>query len=379
MKLPVISAILLGSVCLATADTSAAPALQDGSPPTTAEPVLFIRTANGKPEGRLLFQPKRLLRAYAFNPDREFPVTDFILDGRKITHAGHEPIPHWTEHDFVSPEKTDTHEQPHADGKRYILYGGHRLFADRQIHFDYETDEPWRGPIPRDQSANLPRLHRKIRNHEPIVLTILGDSISQGCDSTAWSNVPPKLPPYRDLLARAIRQASGASVTLRNLAVGGKATPWGVEQTGAVARTKPDLLVIAFGMNDSSARRPDKTFVRNITAIMDGVRTDCPDTEFLLVSGMTPNPFWAHSHPEYLETYHKSLQKLAGPHVAVGDVRTTWLHVLERKGFFDLTGNGINHPNDYGHRLYANVLARTILGPREPTFGERGQSQGAQW
>jgi lysophospholipase L1-like esterase len=194
------------------------------------------------------------------------------------------------------------------------------------------------------------------------VLTILGDSISQGCDATAWSNVPPMLPPYRDLLAQAIRQASGANVALRNLAVGGTGASWGVKQTGAVAKTKPDLLVIAFGMNDSSARRPDKTFIQDIQAIMDGVRTDSPDTEFLLVSGMTPNPHWAHSHLEYLETYHKGLLKLAAPHVAVGDVRSTWLYILDRKSFFDLTGNGINHPNDYGHRLYANVLARTTLG-----------------
>ena len=26
----------------------------------------------------------------------------------------------------------------------------------------------------------------------------------------------------------------------------------------------------------------------------------------------------------------------------------------------DLSGNGLNHPHDYGHRIYADVILRTI-------------------
>jgi hypothetical protein len=28
----------------------------------------------------------------------------------------------------------------------------------------------------------------------------------------------------------------------------------------------------------------------------------------------------------------------------------------------DISGNGLNHPNDYGHRIYADVILKTI-GP----------------
>jgi hypothetical protein len=28
---------------------------------------------------------------------------------------------------------------------------------------------------------------------------------------------------------------------------------------------------------------------------------------------------------------------------------------------FDLTGNGLNHPNDFGHRLYAQGVLELIL------------------
>jgi hypothetical protein len=34
--------------------------------------------------------------------------------------------------------------------------------------------------------------------------------------------------------------------------------------------------------------------------------------------------------------------------------------VVSKKSFMDITGNGVNHPNDYGHRLYAMVLAATL-------------------
>ena len=39
----------------------------------------------------------------------------------------------------------------------------------------------------------------------------------------------------------------------------------------------------------------------------------------------------------------------------------TWEKLLTRKNFADLSGNNVNHPNDFGHRLYAEVLF-TIFG-----------------
>jgi hypothetical protein len=46
--------------------------------------------------------------------------------------------------------------------------------------------------------------------------------------------------------------------------------------------------------------------------------------------------------------------------VAVADVTALWMAVVSKKSFMDITGNGVNHPNDYGHRLYAMVLAATL-------------------
>ena len=52
----------------------------------------------------------------------------------------------------------------------------------------------------------------------------------------------------------------------------------------------------------------------------------------------------------------------AAPDTALADVQTVWRKFLQRKSFYDLTGNGVNHPNDYGHRIYASVIPEVLTG-----------------
>ena len=37
--------------------------------------------------------------------------------------------------------------------------------------------------------------------------------------------------------------------------------------------------------------------------------------------------------------------------------------MLERKNYLDLSGNGVNHPNDFLHRIYA-MRVLEVLAPR---------------
>ena len=38
-----------------------------------------------------------------------------------------------------------------------------------------------------------------------------------------------------------------------------------------------------------------------------------------------------------------------------------WRDLLKTKKFLDLTGNGVNHPNDFGQRLYAQVILDMLI------------------
>ena len=39
-----------------------------------------------------------------------------------------------------------------------------------------------------------------------------------------------------------------------------------------------------------------------------------------------------------------------------------WTKAVARKEPHDLSGNGLNHPNDFGHRLYAQLILAAIAG-----------------
>jgi len=45
--------------------------------------------------------------------------------------------------------------------------------------------------------------------------------------------------------------------------------------------------------------------------------------------------------------------------------------VMKRKRPYDLTGNGINHPNDFGHSLYSQAILSLLV---EKFPGEDGSS-----
>jgi hypothetical protein len=38
-----------------------------------------------------------------------------------------------------------------------------------------------------------------------------------------------------------------------------------------------------------------------------------------------------------------------------------WAEIFRYKKDWDMTGNGVNHPNDFGHRIYAEVLSTLLI------------------
>ena len=52
--------------------------------------------------------------------------------------------------------------------------------------------------------------------------------------------------------------------------------------------------------------------------------------------------------------------------VALADMTSMWTEMLKYKKDSDLTGNGVNHPNDFGHRVYAQVLSSLLIDDPKP-------------
>jgi acyl-CoA thioesterase-1 len=334
----------------------------ESSPVQRREPLLLVREGSA-PEGRLLYPPTRLLRVRLVDELFEFPREHFHYRDHKIWADEKAGAPFLDSARLLLDEKTENAIEWYRDGKRYLHVGGGRYFMGLQIVVDYETEESWDGPVPEGRAGQPSRFLDRVRAGEPVTIAILGDSISIGGDASGFVGVPPYQPPYGELFAQRLRERTGAPIRWHNFAKGGMTAAWGLEQVERVAASKPDLVIIAFGMNDGSERKPEDKFRTEMAGIVGGIR-ERVETEFVIVSGMDPHPDWHIAEPKRRENFHQILREMADATTRFCDVRSVWNHLEKRKGFLSITGNGINHPNDYGHRIYADCLEACLLGTK---------------
>jgi lysophospholipase L1-like esterase len=192
---------------------------------------------------------------------------------------------------------------------------------------------------------------------------LCGDSISAGANASLLTKAPPGCPDYGKLTSLALEHHFGSKVTFINHAVGGWTSGNGLQQAKEqhIGKAKPDLVIIAFGMNDVFQRNV-AAYEANIRGLMEAIRADAPDAEFILVASMLGNAEWG-MPMEQFPMYRDALAKLCGPGVVLADMTSIWDALLKRKRFYDLTGNGVNHPNDFGHCVYAQSLLALLVEP----------------
>ncbi|WP_353195541.1 SGNH/GDSL hydrolase family protein, partial [Parapedobacter defluvii] len=187
-----------------------------------------------------------------------------------------------------------------------------------------------------------------------------GNSIETGANSSGVQHVPPFMPNWTELFIYRLRQHFGGKISYSNQAVGGKTAAWGVEEVDSrVSAQHPDLVVIGFGMNDGTFKVAPEEFVGQIKAIMDHVSRDNPTCEFIVITPMLANPT-AIQHQVQL-AYRNPLLALSKRGVAVADMTYWHQWLLTHKAYQDMTGNNINHPNDYLARWYAQVLIALLI------------------
>ena len=230
-----------------------------------------------------------------------------------------------------------------------------------QTFVTYATaSHDWPVQMPTFDVRVLPRTVQRLRSQKPISVVLLGDSISTGCNASGWADGMPYQPPYPTLLQQHLEACYDTRVTLANLSVSGKATPWGLTMIEKVVQQKPDLVILAFGMNDSAGRSA-KEYGRNTAAMISKTRKALPNAEFILIASMLGNRDWVLLKHDVFPLYRDQLAKLCEPGIALADMTSVWTEFLKRKKDSDLTGNGVNHPNDFGHRVYAQVISALLV------------------
>ena len=328
------------------------------------ESVLFVKEIPAaNPSASLLFVPTKVLAVR--DPSQAITYTegrDYILKpgSREITLPEGSRITFKLPPDLIRPATSQRYALTRRDGTGEILFGGGHEYHDMQATVTYEhATGTWTDTSPAVRGEELARTRGLLKRKAPVTITLLGDSISTGCNASGWAKAAPYQPPYQDLLAMNLKAVHGSAVTLHNFSVGGTSTDWGVKNIDKVVATRPDLVILAFGMNDSSGR-PAAQYRANILAMIEATRRTVPEAEFILVAPMLGNADWITLKQELFPQYRDALASLCGPGISLADMTKVWSGMLKHKKDRDLTGNGVNHPNDFGHRLYAQVLSALL-------------------
>ena len=243
------------------------------------------------------------------------------------------------------------------------------LLSEQLISVTYEhgidTSIPRQAPV----GKYLPRSMAKLAGGETIRFLIAGDSLTGGAHASARLGISPFAPPFPEMTGDALSLLyPEAKVELIPAGIGGgtseRLTRDGLVEEQITSKS-PDLVAIAYGMNDSNDDRTgftDERFRTAITALIDAIRRDLPECEILLVSSIYGNPFTFAS--ERYESLARVLAEIAAENaergVAFCDPQAIERAILKRKAFADMMADNMVHPNDFGMRLIAQTISDSI-------------------
>ena len=133
----------------------------------------------------------------------------------------------------------------------------------------------------------------------------------------------------------------------------------------------PDLVVLAFGMNDGGKTTEEFKILNE--QMIHAIKSAKKETEIILVGTSVPNPesTWFGNQYKFVEVYEELAKKYA---CSVLDMTRLTLRLYGENGairYRDFSGNNVNHPNDFGVRIYAQSFLSRVLGKEYEEFFEK--------
>ena len=115
-----------------------------------------------------------------------------------------------------------------------------------------------------------------------------------------------------------------------------------------------------------NGRPATAVYAAKTSEMIDKIRL-AGDPAILLVPPMIPNAEvdWVYRHQPEFEGALKELvgkYRAQGATIGYANVTSVYAAVLARKRFRDMTGNNVNHCNDFSARIYSSVVLRSLLG-----------------
>lgn len=250
---------------------------------------------------------------------------------------------------------------------RYVNWARGSFHADHQYAVTYKHDGVWNGPEICYAGEKLKKTVEKLEKGENLRVLFYGDSITEGSDASGFSGdfdgaFEPYMPIYPELVVNRLeKRYPKCKIEYINTAVGGWGSTDGVNAAAErVTAHKADLVVIGFGMND--LKLDAKQHKENILKIMEAATEANPNAEFILIATTLPNPDSKWSKHQ-LETFTPVLREIENERTGVAVAPMTEMHkfLMSKKRYSDMSGNGINHPNDFLVRVYVQTLTALLI------------------
>ena len=407
MILKKLSALLLGAACLAIS-VGAAVGCGENEPEPEKEELMTYHEYNlktylsplwkgevvynetlwfaGSQTASLMYEPTEIVSVMSYDLKTTFEEdTDYIVDGKDIIIPENGKIPYLSPSELYRTSPMNSFVQALRRGEDgqpdgYIYADEGSTISAQQVAVTYRHKDRIAWNLPKVETAKFPKTMAKLNGGEKIKVLFYGDSITVGANSSEFIGYGPRAESYANMVKSYMQKRfPSATIDFKNNAVGGTDSNWGINKTSGnawidsleasegdhfkkrVLNENPDLLFIAYGMND---QKYDATeYKQNIKEMIEGVRAKNPDVEIMLVSGMIANPETYFDNKDY-EAYQNALLELSKDYenIGVATVYNSVKSVYTKKRFVDCTANNINHPNDYMMRVYAQTVLYSLFG-----------------
>ncbi len=217
--------------------------------------------------------------------------------------------------------------------------------------------------------GRIPRTLAKLKAGEPVTIVCWGDSVTAGGDASA-----PDKRYVRVFERRLKKKFPRAKITVKNVSVGGSnSSQWLYPERydasknprlrlcrwDRVVKAKPDLVTLEF-VNDAWLSTP-KRFDPVYNEILKRVRA--LGAELLLITPHFTMPGmmgFKGLREKEKRGYVANLKRFAREHwLALADASSRWGHLWkEGLPYVTLLRNGINHPDDRGHAIFADEMMK---------------------
>ena len=311
----------------------------------------------------LLFKNVEVESVMSFDLKKKYDPTEYAFEDGKLFRTKNSSIPFLTQEEYY-PELPSKNTKAKKDGGN-VLFSEGSFFSYKQVVVTYKHLDDWKGFIPINQNEKFKEALQLIKSGKQVNAVFFGDSITAGCNASKTLGFAPFADRYSDQVVEYLkRRYDNQNIISTNVAVGGKDSEWGIQSVKETLKTIiPDLAVVAFGMND--VRLNAQEHVEKVEIMVKMILKANPKANILIVAPMLPNPETEYFYKQQPNFENALMDRFSNSkEIAVAPVTSMHKALLKRKKYADMTGNNINHPNDFLMRIYAQTLLKTILGEK---------------